>query len=184
MEIHGVFIVVETLGVLIRGEAGCGKSELALELIRRGHALVADDAPRFRLDDAGRIVGRSPALLRDFLEIRGLGLLNVRRLFGDAAVVAEHRLDFVVTLSTAPAEPPATEQQRLFGCHDEHEILGLTIPGIRLTILPGRNLATLVETSIRNHSLQRNGYNPAQDFQARLRRELAAARRRNGSEQQ
>jgi len=184
MHLHGVFVVVESLGVLLRGAAGSGKSELALELIQRGHALVADDAPAFHLDQDGQVIGHCPALLRDFLEIRGLGVLNIRRLFGDAAIVDEHRLDFIITLVGDATTATDPEQRHLAGCMATERILGRTIPGLTLAIPPGRHPATLVETSIRNHLLQRNGYNSAQDFQARLRRQLVTGGRRGSREEE
>ena len=169
--VHGVFLIVDTTGVLITGPAGIGKSELALELIDRGHRLVADDAPHFETADDDRIIGHCPPLLQDFLEIRDLGVLNIRRLFGPRAVCDRHPLELVIELKPRDRHD-SSDTKRLFGDSGTTEICGRAMPTLRLTPGPGRNLAILVETSIRNHLLRRKGYNSARDFQLRLQKKL------------
>ena len=168
---HGVFLIIEGLGVPISGDSGIGKSELALDLISRGHQLVADDAPEFAIGDDHQLMGHCPPLLQDFLEIRGLGVINIRKLFGSTAIGGRHRLDLIIELGTS-ARSDGSEEQRLFGQTGTVQICERAIPTIKLNIFPGRSLPVLVETSVRNHLLVRNGYNSAVDFQARLQRLL------------
>ncbi len=171
--VHGVFLLIDTTGTLITGPAGIGKSELALELIDRGHRLIADDAPDFETANDGQIIGRCPPLLQDFLEIRDLGVLNIRRLFGSRAICHRQPLELVIELKPRD-RGDNSEATLLFGDCGVTEICDRPIPTVRLTPRPGRNLAILVETSIRNHLLRRKGYNSAEDFQCRLQKELDA----------
>lgn len=182
--LHGVFLVLHlndpsshtderthTLGTLITGKAGIGKSELALDLISRGHALVADDAPCFRVNHNGVLSGSCPAPLNDFLEVRGLGILNIRRLFGPAALHDSHPLDLIIHLTDAPHEP-AIAEQRLTGTWATRPLVGRDIPTLNLTGGNGRNLALLVETAARQHLLSASGYNAANDLSNRLAHQL------------
>ncbi len=169
--LHGVFMEVVGSGVLISGRSAIGKSELALELISRGHRLIADDAPLFTRIAPNTLRGSCPPLLQDFLEVRGLGVLNIRAMFGDSAIKPVKNLRLIVHL--VPAEEAGElEQHRLTGLHAPQTILGVEIPRILLPVAPGRNLAVLVEAAVRNHLLQANGYHAALDFQARLRQQL------------
>lgn len=141
-QLHGVLIRVADVGVLLTGNSGIGKSECALELIEKGHQLVADDVVAItRTDDS--VVGRSPALTFELLEIRGLGIINVRQLFGDAAVLNESRIDLCIELSKD------AEVDRLDGALSESCIAGCEIPQFVLPVNSGRNLSTLVETAVR-----------------------------------
>lgn len=161
--LHGVFMEVMGCGVLLTGESGIGKSELALELISRGHRLVADDAPEFCRIAPDTIRGSCPPLLREFLEVRGLGVLNVRTLFGDSAIKHTKYLRLIIKLEEMTDETLA-HIDRLRGCHRVCKVLDIPIPEITLPVAAGRNLAVVVETAIRNHLLSLKGYDSAQDF--------------------
>ena len=161
--IHGVFMEIMAIGVLITGPSGIGKSELALELITRGHRLVADDAPQFSRLAPEIINGSCPEALRDFLEVRGLGVINVRRLYGNTAIKNNKYLRLIVRLE--PMEKAQMLQlDRLEGSYRNRRILDTDIPEITLPVAPGRNLAILLECAARNHSLRLSGYNAAQEF--------------------
>lgn len=161
--IHGVFMEVMGIGVLLTGPSGIGKSELALELISRGHQLIADDAPEFRRSAPDTIRGRSPALLKDFLEVRGLGILNVRAMFGDASIVETKRLRLIVHIDTI-SDDTLWEIDRISGSQRKKTILDVEIPEVQIPVAPGRNVAVIIEAAVRNHVLYLNGYNAADDF--------------------
>jgi len=161
--IHGVFMEIMAIGVLITGPSGIGKSELALELITRGHRLVADDAPQFSRLAPEIINGTCPDALRDFLEVRGLGIINIRRLYGNTAIKNNKYLRLIVRLE------PLDKQQmisidRLEGSYRAKIILDTEIPEITIPVAPGRNLAVLLECAARNHSLRMSGYNASTEF--------------------
>jgi len=160
---HGVFMEVMGIGVLLTGPSGIGKSELALELISRGHRLIADDAPEFRRSAPKTIRGRSPVLLKDFLEVRGLGILNVRAMFGDNSIVETKRLRLIVHLDTI-SENTLWEIDRIGGSFRNQTILDVEIPEVQIPVAPGRNVAVIIEAAVRNHVLYLNGYNAADDF--------------------
>lgn len=161
---HGVFMEVYSIGVLITGDAGSGKSELALELITRGHRLIADDAPQFTLIAPDVIDGTCPELLQDCLEVRGLGILNVREMFGDTAIKWNKYLRLVVHLQRLDGDPNQQPIDRLRGDASTHEILGVQVPKLTIPVAPGRNIAVLVEAAARNHILRLKGFDPAQAF--------------------
>lgn len=170
ISLHGVFMEVFSLGVLITGDSGAGKSELALELITRGHRLVADDAPDMTLIGPDVLDGSCPPLLRDCLEVRGLGVLNVRAMFGDAAIKTNKYLRLVVHLKLMDdVAIRTTQMDRLRGDQGEQTILGISIPKITVPVAPGRNLAVLVEAAVRNHGLKISGYDAASEFVQRQR---------------
>lgn len=168
--VHGVFMEVMGIGVLLTGESSVGKSELALELLSRGHRLIADDAPEFARIAPDILRGSCPPILQDFLEVRGLGILNVRALYGDSAIKTTKYLKLIVHL--APFEGNAAIPDRLHGELHRRIILGLEIPAISLPVAPGRNLAVLVEAAVRNHLLRLKGYNAGEDLEARQQRML------------
>lgn len=168
--LHGVFMEVQGFGVLIKGEAAIGKSELALELITRGHRLVADDMTDFYPIAPDRLEGRCPSLLQDFLEVRGLGILNVRELFGDIAVKPTKPLDFIVQLEKAETLLPTLDRLKIKA--QSEKILGVKIPKVVIPVAAGRNLAVLVEVAVRNHILRIRGVDSTRQFMQRQRREL------------
>jgi HPr kinase/phosphorylase len=165
LTLHGVFMEVMAIGVLITGPSGIGKSELALELITRGHRLIADDAPQFSRLAPDIINGTCPEALRDYLEVRGMGIINIRKLYGDSAIKKNKYLRLMVKL-----EPMSKQQllhlDRLEGSHNSRKIMDIDIPEITLPVAPGRNLAILLECAARNHSLISSGYNAAEEFMA------------------
>lgn len=164
--IHGVFMEVIGIGVLLTGEAGIGKSELALELITRRHRLVADDAPEFSRVTPDIIIGSCPELLLDFIEVRGLGILNVRAMFGDSAIRHRKKLDLIVNLLPQEQAERAW-QNRLDGSRRIRTLFDLEIPEIDLPVAPGRNLSVLVEAAARNEVLRFSGYDASEDFERR-----------------
>lgn len=168
---HGVFLEVSGLGVLITGDPSVGKSELALELVSRGHRLVADDAVEVYAVAPDTLEGRCPLLLRDFMEVRGLGVINIRHLFGETAVKAKKNLKLIIHLT--PAEH-WHEVDRLDMKADSRDILGVAVPEVRIPVAVGRNLAVLVEVAVRNHILRQRGINSATEFAERQRSAIAA----------
>lgn len=167
LTVHGVFMEIYSIGVLITGESGAGKSELALELVTRGHRLVADDAPEFTQIAPDVLDGACPDLLQDLLEVRGLGILNVRQMFGDTAVKRNKYLRLIVHLTRPHLEPQATGIERLTGDLGSRRVLDLDVPMITLPVMPGRNLAVLTEAAARAHILRIKGVDPAAAFMAR-----------------
>jgi HPr kinase/phosphorylase len=166
VSLHGVFIEIYSIGVLITGDAGAGKSELALELISRGHRLVADDAPEFTQIAPDVLDGTSPEMLQDMLEVRGLGLMNIRQMFGDTAVKKNKYLRLIVHLLKAN-DSSQDAMARLTGESAAREVLDLQVPVFNLPVAPGRNLAVLTEAAVRLHLLRSKGEDPAAAFIAR-----------------
>lgn len=168
--VHGVLMDVLGLGILVVGESGIGKSECALDLIVRGHRLVADDAVELRCRAESFVLGTCPDLTRHHMEIRGLGLINVQELFGIASTRTSKRVELVVQLERWE---PGREYDRL-GIDDVHyEVLGVRIPMIRMPVAPGRNVAILVEVAARNQLLRTRGHHAARRLVDRLNRRLA-----------
>jgi HPr kinase/phosphorylase len=161
------------LGVLIVGDSGIGKSECALDLVVRGHRLVADDAVELRSRAEAFLIGTCPELTRHHMEIRGLGLINVQDLFGVASTRRSKRVELVVQLERWD---PAREYDRLGLDETHYETLGISVPMIRMPVAPGRNLAILVEVAARNQLLRYGGLNSAQRLADRLDEELGRAR--------
>jgi HPr kinase/phosphorylase len=160
--LHGVMLDVLEIGVLITGDSSIGKSELALELISRGHGLVADDVVELQQIGPDTIQARCPPMLRDFLEVRGLGVLNIRSIFGETAVRPRKALRLIVQLE--PYEPGVEPKDRLASRAGTQDILGVEIPTVALAVAPGRNLAVLVEAAVRNHILITRGIDSTADF--------------------
>jgi len=162
--LHGVFMEVFTIGVHISGDPGCGKSELALELINRGHRLIADDAPEFTRISPDIIDGTCPAALQDCLEVRGLGVLNVRQMFGDSAIKLNKFLRLIINLQIPGAKEARPDGDRLKGDTRSIRVLDLEIPCITLPVRAGRNLAVMVEAAVRDFMLKMKGYDASAAF--------------------
>jgi len=160
---HGVFLDVLGVGVMISGESAVGKSELGLELITRGSGLVADDVVELHRITPDTLEGRCPDLLRDFLEVRGLGMLNIRTMFGETAVRRKKSLKLVVHLHRAH-EGDLLQMERLPLVATQQEILGVKINTVSIPVVAGRNLAVLVEAAARNFVLQQRGIDTMQEF--------------------
>lgn len=159
---HGVLLDVFGVGVLLSGKSGVGKSEAALELIKRGHQLVADDVVDIRKVSEDRLIGTSPSRIRYFMEIRGIGIIDVRAMYGIGAVCPSKTIDLVIELqSWEEAGQPA---DRLGIQDDTIEMMGVSVPYQVISIKPGRNLAIIVEVACRNLSLKRMGYYAAREL--------------------
>jgi HPr kinase/phosphorylase len=167
--VHGVFMEVLGMGVLLTGDPAIGKSELALDLIGRGHRLIADDAPLFARIAPETLNGSCPALLRDFLEVRGLGVLNIRAMFGESAVRESKNLNLIVHLR-AMNDRELSRMDRLSGSLSARPVLGVAVPQIIMPVAPGRNLAILVEAAVRHQILRIRGYDAGVDFAERQAR--------------
>ena len=170
--LHGVLLDILGLGVLITGESGIGKSECALDLVGRGHRLVADDTVEVKVRGEAVLIGTCPELTRHYVEIRGLGLVNVTDLFGVAATRSSKRIELVVQLERWEL---GREYDRLGLTIDTQEVLGVSIPLIRMPVAPGRNVAMLVEVAARNSLLRSRGRHAAQLLAGRLEHRLARA---------
>ncbi len=163
--IHGVLVDVYGEGLLITGESGIGKSEAALELIHRGHRLVADDVVEIRKTNAHTLMGRAPQITKHLIELRGIGIIDVKSLFGVECIKESQKIDFVVKLEDWKKE---NDYDRL-GLEDEHmNILGIDVVCHSLPIRPGRNLAVICETAAVNHRQKKMGYNAAQELYRRV----------------
>jgi HPr kinase/phosphorylase len=169
--IHGVLIDILGLGVLIIGESGIGKSECALDLVVRGHRLVADDTVEVRRRSESIVIGSCPDITRHHMEVRGLGLINIRDLFGVASTRTSKRVELVVQLDRWDQ---GREYDRLGLDDASYDLIGLKVPLIRMPVATGRNLAILVEVAARNQLLRIRGINAARELVARLDASLAA----------
>jgi len=168
---HGVFLDVLGVGVLITGDSGVGKSELGLELITRGNGLVADDITELYRISPETLEGRCPELLRDFLEVRGLGVLNIRTMFGETAVRRKKSLKLIVHLHR-PTSADISNLDRLPLSDSFQEILGVKVKTVTIPVMAGRNLAVLVEAAARNFVLQQRGIDTMQEFISRHEQQM------------
>ena len=172
---HGVLVEVYGVGVLLTGESGVGKSEAALELVKRGHRLVADDVVDVRRVSENRLIGEAPEMVRNLMEIRGIGIIDVATMFGIGSVMRSKSIDMIVHLEHWVE---GKEYDRL-GLDDKtHEILGVQVPWLLLPIRPGRNVAVVLEVAARNLMLKQQGYSAAKELEKRMiaRMEKSAAR--------
>ena len=162
---HGVLLDVYGIGVMLAGKSGVGKSEAALELVKRGHRLVADDVVDICRVAENRLIGTCPENIRHLMEIRGIGLIDIRAMYGIAAVINSKTIDLILELQQWDEAPPYDR----IGLHDETiEILGVPVTHQSMPVRPGRNLAIIVEVAARNHSLKRMGYHAALGLNRRL----------------
>lgn len=171
--VHGVLLEIFGMGVIVTGKSGIGKSEVALELIKRGHRLVADDAVEIKkIDDMLR--GTSPALIKHFMEIRGIGIIDITMLYGVGAVKTWEMIDLLVELEDWKADK---EYDRL-GIDENHiDILGIKTPRVTVPVRPGRNLAMIVEVAARNTRMKQFGHNAAEELDNKLREEIESRKR-------
>lgn len=162
---HGVLVEVYGEGILLLGDSGIGKSETAIELLKRGHRLIADDAVEIKRTSATTLVGRAPDIIRHYVELRGIGIVDVRRLFGMGSVKDTEGIDLVINL-----EPWEDDKMydRLGLDEDTTEILGIKVPSIVIPVRPGRNLSVVVEVAAMNTRQKKMGYNTAAEFSKRL----------------
>ncbi len=162
---HGVLVEVYGEGVLIFGDSGVGKSETAIELIKRGHRLIADDAVEIRRVSSKTLVGSSPDNIRHFMELRGIGIINARRLFGMGAVKITEKIDMVISMELWN---PEKVYDRM-GMENEYiEILGNRVPNLTIPVKPGRNLAAIIEVAAMNNRQKKMGYNAAHELLQKL----------------
>lgn len=162
---HGVLVEVYGEGVLILGDSGIGKSETAIELVKRGHRLIADDAVEIKRVSNKTLVGTAPELIRHYIELRGIGIVDVRRIFGMGSVKETEKIDLVINFE-------AWEQGKMYerlGLDTEYaEILGLKIPSLTIPVKPGRNLAVVIEIAAMNNRQKKMGYNTALEFSKKM----------------
>lgn len=162
---HGVLVEVYGEGVLILGESGVGKSETAIELMKRGHRLVADDAVEIKRVSSKTLVGTSPEIIRHFIEIRGIGIVDVQKIFGMGAIKETEKIDLIINLE---AWQKGKQYDRL-GLVDQHtNILGIDVPSLTVPVRPGRNLAIIFEIAAMNNRQRRMGYNAAEELNNRI----------------
>ena len=164
---HGVLVEIYGEGVLIFGESGVGKSETAIELIKRGHRLIADDAVEIKQMGVNQLVGNAPELIRHYMELRGIGVVDVRRLFGVSSIKDSANIDLVINLE--PWRDGAVYDR--LGLEELHtDILGINVPSVTIPVKPGRNLAVIIEVAAMNNRHKRMGYNAAQAFTDQINR--------------
>lgn len=162
---HGVLVEVYGEGILVMGESGIGKSETAIELVKRGHRLIADDAVELKRVSDKTLVGSAPELIKHYIELRGIGIVDVRRIFGMGAVKDTEKVDLVINYEPWDSE----KQYERFGLESEYtDLLGIKIPSITIPVKPGRNLAVIIEIAAMNNRQKKMGYNTAEEFNKRL----------------
>lgn len=168
---HGVLVEVYGEGILLLGDSGVGKSETAIELLKRGHRLIADDAVEIKRVSATTLVGRAPEIIKHYVELRGIGIVDVRRLFGMGAVKETEKIDLVINLETWQN---GKMYDRLGLDEQTTDILGINVPSIVLPVCPGRNLSVVIEVAAMNNRQKRMGYNTAAEFNKRLMESMGA----------
>jgi HPr kinase/phosphorylase len=178
ISLHGVLIDVYGIGILILGQSGIGKSETALDLILRGHRLAADDIVEIRKRGQNNLIGKGAEVIKYHMEIRGLGIINIKDLFGIAAIRDRKKIELVIEL----VEWDQSKDYDRLGLEDEtYTILGVEIPHLTIPVRPGRNLTTIIEVAARNQLLKLKGFHSARDFQRRLLEELLQSEEGTGS---
>ncbi len=164
-QLHGVLVEVYGEGILLLGESGVGKSETAMELVKRGHRLVADDAVEIKRVSNKSLVGSAPEIIRHFIELRGIGIIDVKRIFGMGSVKDTENIDLVINLENWK---DGKAYDRLGMENETYDILGIKVPSLTIPIKPGRNLAIIVEVAAMNQRQRKMGYNAAQELNDRL----------------
>ena len=173
--ISGGLLQMFGLGIMIIGDSGVGKSESALELIARGHRFISDDVVHVRRTAAGRIAGKAPAMSRYFMEIRGLGIINIKEIFGAASICRQTSIDLVIRLKKWHRKK---EYDRLgLRFPEDFTILGERIPQLNIPVAPGRNIATLMEVACKVHILRKRGYQASLELVTKLERALSSENR-------
>ena len=166
---HGVLMEVYGEGILLIGESGIGKSEAAVELLKRGHRLIADDAVEIRKVSGNTLIGNAPEMIRNYIELRGIGIVNVAKLFGMGAVKPENAINMVVNIVPWKTQ----EVYDRLGLEDQYmDILGVKVPMYTIPITPGRNLAVILEVAAMNNRQRQMGYNSAKEFTAQINRQF------------
>ena len=165
MSMHGVLVDVYGIGMLITGESGVGKSETALELVQKGHRLVADDRVELYQHDELTLVGEAPEILNNLIEIRGIGIVDVMTLFGAGAILDSKQVDLLVHLENWT---PDKQYDRLGGAAEPTEIMGVTIPKMRIPVKTGRNVSIILEVAAMNFRAKKMGYDATKTFEERL----------------
>lgn len=168
---HGVLVEVYGEGILLLGDSGVGKSETAIELVKRGHRLIADDAVEIKRVSSKTLVGSAPEIIRHYVELRGIGIVDVRRLFGMGAVKETEKIDLVVNM-----EPwiQGKMYDRLGIDNQSVDILGIKVPALTIPVRPGRNLAIIIEIAAMNNRQKKMGYNTAEEFNKKLMGQLGS----------
>ena len=176
--VHGVLVEVYGIGILLTGESGVGKSEVALELVKRGHRLISDDLVELRLIGAKDLIGRASILNRQYMEVRGLGIIDIKTLFGAGAIKLEQPVQLVIQLREWQHATEDTSCR--LGLHNlQVNLLGTLLPKIVIPVRPGRHLATVIEVAAMNHRLKYMGYNAAEEFIQRMDAEIARKKEQN-----
>ena len=169
---HGVFVEVYGEGLLLLGDSGIGKSETAIELVKRGHRLIADDAVEIKKVSAKKLLGSAPDLIRHYVELRGIGIVDVRRIFGMGAIKEVEQIDLVINLE----QWVNGKMYDRFGLQSETiDILGVEVPAVTIPVTPGRNMAIIIEIAAMNHRQKKMGYNTAEEFNKRLMAQLESS---------
>ena len=166
---HGVLIDIYGVGIMLTGESGIGKSETALELVKRGHRLVADDVVEIRMVEEGKLVGSAPEILRYLLEIRGLGIIDIRNMYGVGAVIHDKSIDIVMNFE---AWQPEKKYERLGLREETISLLDVKVPHIVTPVMPGRNLSIIAEVAAMNFRLKKIGYSTADELDRRMMGDL------------
>ena len=168
---HGVFVEVYGEGILLMGDSGIGKSETAIELVKRGHRLIADDAVEIKKVSAKKLLGSAPELIKHYVELRGIGIVDVRRIFGMGAIKEIEQIDLVINLE----QWVNGKMYDRFGLQSETiNILDVEVPSVTIPVTPGRNMAIIIEIAAMNHRQKKMGYNTAEEFNKRLMAQLEA----------
>lgn len=170
--LHGVLVEVYGEGILLKGDSGVGKSEAAVELLKRGHRLVADDAVDIKKVSSKTLVGSSPELIRYFMELRGIGIIDVRRIFGTGAVKPTEKIDLIINLRRWE---DGKAYDRMGEDTNFEEIMGIFVPSLEVPIRPGRNLAVIIEVAAMNNRNKKMGYNAAKELSDKLYASMLAA---------